>query len=115
MSVRPTAQSALRATALVSAGAVVAVVTALLGSARDGRLPWGGVALVLVVAAVGAATVSVCVRRWGRAQVAELQAGYTTATRRACTPRPVATTGSSCGRAASGRAGHPAPTTARAR
>lgn len=58
----------------------VAVVVVTLSGASGGRLPWTAVAAVLVVGSAGAAAIVVMTRRWGRAQLAELQRGYTTAT-----------------------------------
>lgn len=71
--VRPVAAHALRDVAVgaVALGAASLVVVAV--GSEDGRLPWSTVGALLVVIAAGAALLWRLVRRWGRAQVAELQ------------------------------------------
>ena len=78
--VAPTARRALRDTAVTAGMSVLAVVTVVVVGASDGRLPWPVVAAVLLVGAAGAASLAMAIRRWGRAQIAELQRGYTTTT-----------------------------------
>lgn len=46
----------------------------------NGRLPWAAVAVLLAVSAAGALALVAACRRWGDAQIAELQRGYTTTT-----------------------------------
>lgn len=80
IAVRPTARRALRDTALVGVAAVIALLSVLFIGASDGALPWPAVGTLLVVGAVCALALRTAVRRWGRAQIAELQRGYTTTT-----------------------------------
>jgi hypothetical protein len=78
VTVRPTAQRALRDTLLIGTAVVIAVVAVVLVGGSGGNLPWPAAGAMLTVAAAGTACVGVAVRRWGRSQVAELQRGYTT-------------------------------------
>lgn len=78
--VAPTAHRALRDVATTAAISVLAVVVVVVIGASDGRLSWPVVGVVLVVAAAATAAVAKAIRRWGRAQMAELQRGYTTTT-----------------------------------
>lgn len=80
VSVRPTARSALRDVGVTIGVAVAADVGAMFSTVTDGRLSWTAVAVVLGVGVVGVLAVLAAVRRWGRAQLAELQLGYTTTT-----------------------------------
>jgi hypothetical protein len=80
VSVRPTARSALRGVAVVAGLVVAAILTVLFTGGSGGRLAWPVVALLLGVSCGGVVALAVAVRRWGRAQVAELQRGYTTTT-----------------------------------
>jgi anti-sigma-K factor RskA len=66
--------------ATTAAISVVAVVVVVVIGASDGRLSWPIVGAMLLVAAAGAVAVAITVRRWRRAQLAELQRGYTTTT-----------------------------------
>ena len=56
----------------------MAVAVAMIAGADGGRLPPGAVMTMLAVAAGGVVAMIVTARRWGRAQLAELQSGYTT-------------------------------------
>lgn len=80
ITVRPTAQRALRDTAVTLAAAVIAILAVLFIGASGGRLSWPAVGTMLVVSAVGVRVVWAAIRRWGTAQIAELQHGYTTTT-----------------------------------
>lgn len=80
IAVRPTASEALRDVAVGIGALVVACLVVLLVGQSDGRLPWPTVGVLLTVTAVGVVVVARLGRRWGRAQVAELQRGYTTTT-----------------------------------
>jgi hypothetical protein len=78
VTVGPTARQALRDVARSGIGLVVALAAVLLIGGSDGRLSLPVVGILLGVAAVGTVVVLAAVRRWGRAQLAELQRGYTT-------------------------------------
>lgn len=78
VTVIPTARRALRDRWLTVGGAALAVAVAMIAGADNGRLSLGAVVTMLVVAAAGVIAMIVTTRRWGRAQLAELQLGYTT-------------------------------------
>ncbi len=78
VAVSPTARRALRDRWLTAGAAAVAVAVAMVTGADGGRLSLGAVATMLAVAAVGVVAMIATARRWGRAQLAELQLGYTT-------------------------------------
>ena len=78
--VRPTARTAFLGVVTIVGVLVVALVGVVLGSAGDGRLDGRELPVLLGVAAVGTVALVAAVRRWRRAQLAELQRGYTTLT-----------------------------------
>lgn len=80
VTVRPAAHQALRDVVVVVALTVAGVAAVLLLGSSDGRLSWAVVALLLAVATAGVLLLAAAVRRWGRAQLAELRCGYTTTT-----------------------------------
>lgn len=80
LTVRPTAHQRRRQVNWVLVGSAVLVVVVMLGLSEDGRLSWTGVVGLLATAAGCAGALLWTVRRWGRAQLAELEHGYTTST-----------------------------------
>lgn len=72
------AHAALRQVFLVSGLAVAAVVVTMVVGGRGGTLGAGALVSLLVVSVVGVVAAAATVRRFGRAQLDELQRGYTT-------------------------------------
>jgi hypothetical protein len=77
--VTPSAWAARRDTGLVTAAGVAAVVMVMAVAGTNGRLDAAGIATLLTVSALAVLALAFAVRRWGRATIAELQRGYTTA------------------------------------
>jgi hypothetical protein len=80
VTVWPTALQALRDVVIGVLGAVAAIVLVVAACSSGGRLAWTVVGALAVSVGLAGALVTVLVRRWGRAQIAELQRGYTTTT-----------------------------------
>lgn len=80
VSVRPTAQRALRDVALVGAVFSAGVLLVFFIGGASGRLPASALLALLIVSALGFTGLWFTIRRWGRTQIAELQLGYTTTT-----------------------------------
>jgi hypothetical protein len=80
VTVHPSAHHAFRDVVIGSAAVVVAVVVVAVAGGTDEQLTWGAVGLMLSIATVGILALAALIRRWGRAQLAELQRGYTTHT-----------------------------------
>lgn len=80
VTVRPTARRALLHVAITAGIVAAADLVVLLGASSNGRLSWPAVGVLISLSAVGAAVTLGTIRRWGKAQIAELQRGYTTTT-----------------------------------
>jgi hypothetical protein len=80
VTVRPTARRAQLDVAMIVGTVVATILLVLFGGGSDGRLSWPVVGVLLLVTAAGSALTMGAVRRWGKAQIAELQRGYTTTT-----------------------------------
>jgi hypothetical protein len=80
VTVHPTAHLAFRDVVIGCVAVVVAVVTVAVAGGTDEQLTWGALGLMLSITTVGILALAILIRRWGRAQLAELQRGYTTHT-----------------------------------